>query len=230
MFSVSLGQASYTSVVALGIPIALMTYSVYLTREKVSRRAMLGVSMAALGAFIVVGVPLFVGQGFASEIHPAATILAFVNVLASPLAVICSRKANDAGLPMSATFGVALMTAFVLTTGVAIVTTGELMPIKAIVQQPMFVMGVLYMALGVSLVARMLTVVTYRRLGSAVTGGMQYVENFLAITLPILLLNERMTIEMLLGGVLILLGVILTELHHPSQHKDHHWAGYWKVQ
>ena len=82
----------------------------------------------------------------------------------------------------------------------------EGMPIKAIVQQPMFVMGVLYMALGVSLVARMLTVVTYRRLGSAVTGGMQYVENFLAITLPILLLNERMTIEMLLGGVLILLG------------------------
>lgn len=230
VFSVSLGQASYTSVVALGIPIALMTYSVYLTREKVSRRAMLGVSMAALGAFIVVGVPLFVGQGFASEIHPVATILAFVNVLASPLAVICSRKANDAGLPMSATFGVALMTAFVLTTGVAIVTTGELMPIKAIVQQPMFVMGVLYMALGVSLVARMLTVVTYRRLGSAVTGGMQYVENFLAITLPIVLLNERMTIEMLLGGVLILLGVILTELHHPSQHKDHHWAGYRKVQ
>lgn len=129
VFSVSLGRVSYTSVVALGIPIVLMTYSVYLTREKVSRRAMLGVSMAALGAFIVVGVPLFVGQGFASEIHPMATILAVVNVLASPLAVICSRKANDAGLPMSATFGVALMTEFMVTTGVAIATTGELMPI-----------------------------------------------------------------------------------------------------
>lgn len=91
-------------------------------------------------------------------------------------------------------------------------------------------LGVLYMALGVSLLAHMLTVMTYRRLGSAVTGGMQYVESFLAIALPILLLGERMTIEMLLGGMLILLGVILTERHHVLRRKDRHWASYRKVQ
>jgi drug/metabolite transporter (DMT)-like permease len=69
-----------------------------------------------------------------------------------------------------------------------------------------------YTAIGVSLLARMLTVLSYKHLGSAVTGGLYYVEGFMSIALPIIVLGEHMTREMLAGGILILLGVLVAEI------------------
>ena len=231
VFSISLGQASYTAVISLGIPILLMLYSVYLTRENVSRSAVVGISIAALGAFTIVGFPLFIGQGFASDFHPLATLFALVNVASFPLAVIFSRKATEYGLPMGATFGLAAIVTLSITMIAALVTTRATMPIEEFLDNPtMLIASVVYMGIGVSLVGRMLTVVSYKHLGSAVTGGLYYIEGFMAILLPIIVLGERMTIEMLFGGLLILLGVIMAESHrHPTVHRDHHQAGHRHV-
>ena len=226
VFAISLSQASYVSVINLGIPIMLMIYSVYLTRERVTRNAMVGISIAALGAFVIVGFPLLMGQGFTSDFNPLATILSLIGISAYPLSVIFSRKANDSGLPITAAFGVSSIVVFCVSLVIALVVSGSF-PAQEVFSNPHVMLMIAYTAIGISLLARMITVLSYKHLGSAVTGGLYYIEGFASILLPILVLGERMTSEMLFGGILILLGVLVAETHHhASVHKEHHQAGH----
>jgi drug/metabolite transporter (DMT)-like permease len=215
VFAVSFSQASYVSVINLGIPILLMLYSVYLTREKVSRGAMIGISIAALGAFTIVGFPLLVGQGFTSELNPVATLLALLNVVSYPFAIIFSRKATDHGLPITSAFGISALVTLTISAIIACFVGGAF-PLEEMIAQPSIIIMIAYTALGVSLLARMITVLSYKHLGSAITGGLYYVEGFASIALPIIVLGERMTSEMLFGGILILLGVIVAEARRRS--------------
>ncbi len=226
VFAINLSQASYVAVINLGIPILLMVYSVYLTRERVTRNAMVGISIAALGAFTIIGFPLLIGQGFTSDFHPLATVLALLNVAAYPLAIIFSRKATDDGLPLTVAFGVSSSVTLAVSLGVAVLLGGAF-PFEAIATQPSILLMIAYTALGVSLLARMLTVLSYKHLGSAVTGGLYYIEGFASIMLPILVLGEHMTSEMLFGGILILLGVLVAETRrHPVVQEDRHQIGH----
>lgn len=220
MHAIDLSQASYVAVINLGIPILLMLYSVYLTKERVSKRAMLGISIAALGAFIMIGTPLLVGQGFEQGFYPLATVLALINCATFPLTIIFSRKANEAGLPITATYGIsASMVATVSV--IAALIMGVSLPAEAIQSNPLILLPIAYSALAVSFLARVLTVAAYQRLGSVAVSGFQYIESFLSIMLPILLIGERMTTEMLVGGVMILIGVIVAEMRfHPKLHAD----------
>lgn len=208
--AVSMSQVSYVAVIALGIPAMLIAYSAYFTGEKVSRKAVVGISIAALGVFAIVGFPLLMGQGFTSDFHPLATAFAIANTMSFPLMVIFSRKANDEGLPLGATFGVASIAMLAVGLLLALMMAGPL-ALDVVVSSPRAVFGLLYSALAVSLAARLLTVVSYKNLGSATVGALYYVEKFLAILLPIAILGEHMTSEMMLGGLLILLGVIVAE-------------------
>lgn len=229
VFAISLSQASYVSVINLGIPIMLMIYSVYLTRERVTRNAMVGISIAALGAFVIVGFPLLMGQGFTSDFNPLATILSLIGISAYPLSVIFSRKANDNGLPITAAFGISAIVVFCVSLVIALIVSGSF-PAQELFGNPHVMLMIAYTAIGISLLARMITVLSYKHLGSAVTGGLYYIEGFASILLPILVLGERMTSEMLFGGILILLGVLVAETHHhASVHKDHHQAGHRHV-
>lgn len=226
VFAVSLSQASYVSVINLSIPILLMLYSVYLTREKVTRNAMVGISIAALGAFTIIGFPLLMGQGFTSDFNPLATVLAVISTASYPLAVIFSRKANENGLPLTAAFGVSATVVLAVSLLIACIAAGAF-PVHTLMANPHIFFMLLYTALGVSLLARMLTVLSYKHLGSAVTGGLYYVEGFSSIALPLIVLGERMTSEMMAGGILILLGVLVAEARrHPIVHEHHHQAGH----
>lgn len=226
--AISLSQASYVAVIDLGIPVVLMVYSVYLTREKVSRKAVVGISIAALGAFTVIGFPLLAGHGFASDFHPMATVLALANVLSFPMTVILSRKASEQGLSLGATFGLSSLVIFVVSVTLALVTVGP-MPVDALVGQPGVMVAIVYSALAVSLLARLLTVAAYKHLGSAAISGLHYIESFASIMIPIILLGEVMTREMMIGGLLILIGVLVAEVrYHPTIH-HHHRAGHRHV-
>lgn len=228
VMAISLSQASYVAVIDLGIPIVLMLYSVYLTREQVSRKAVVGISIAALGAFTVIGFPLLAGQGFASDFHPMATVLSLANVFAFPMTVVLSRKASEHGLPLTATFGLSSIVITVISLIFALLTVGPI-SLSAIMNQPGAMLAIIYSALAVSLLARLLTVAAYKHLGSVAISGLHYVESFASILIPIVLLGEVMTREMMIGGLLILVGVLVAEVrHHPAIH-HHHRAGHRHV-
>jgi len=217
--AISLSQASYVAIIGLGMPIVFILYSIAITREKVTSRSLIGLALAIVGAFIVVALPLIVDGGIAREQNIWATIFVLVDVFAFPLAIIYSRKANEAGLPVMASFGISASIVAVVTTIMALGTVGVVAYEAAF--NPQAVVSIVYAAICVALIARILNVVSYERLGSVVTAGLSYVENVLAIALPLLLLGEVITLELVIGGALILIGVYIAEIQHRSKQSRH---------
>ena len=80
-----------------------------------------------------------------------------------------------------------------------------------------------YSGVAVLLIARSLNVVTYEHIGSAVVGALDYLEKLLAILIPVVILHETLSVEMVLGGALILCGVYMAEHHKVNTHKQHHF-------
>ncbi|MEP7204693.1 MAG: DMT family transporter [Candidatus Saccharibacteria bacterium] len=214
--AISLSQASYVSLVTLSMPVIFIAYSIILTDDRLKKRAALGICLAAVGAFVVVGLPFLMARGEPTLYNPWATFLAIVNCLFFPLAIIFSRKANEQGLPVMASFGFASIVVAVVCSVLAVVFVGinGYVPAGSI----SVVAPIAYSAIGVALVARSLNVVSYQHLGAVVSGALSYVEYLLAIILPILILGEHLSLEFIVGGSLILAGVYITETqHHPAK-------------
>jgi drug/metabolite transporter (DMT)-like permease len=86
----------------------------------------------------------------------------------------------------------------------------------------------LYSALVVYLLARIITVKTFEKVGSAVEGSIMYAEGLISVTIPLLWLGENLTPAIMVGGLMIFAGVIITEnghrrlLHHTNKRRQLH--------
>lgn len=220
--AVEMTQASYVSVVALSVPIVLVMYSWYFMKERVSRRAMLGVSVAALGAFVIIAVPLLSSQGLFSSFSLGATLLVALNCALYPLSTIYTRKANEAGLPLGSSIGI-MAIIMTISSGFLALLASDAAPNVGVFTDPWLMFGIAYSGVLVLLLSRAMSVASFEHVGSATVAGFSYLESFLSIILPILLLGEHMTIEMAVGGTFILLGVIVVETHlRPHTRHSHH--------
>ncbi len=84
------------------------------------------------------------------------------------------------------------------------------------------VIAIFYSAIAVALLSRALGIKSYEFIGAARTSALAYLETFLAILIPIIVLKEQLSIEMIIGGGVILTGVFIVE-HHKSIHHKHHF-------
>lgn len=119
-----------------------------------------------------------------------------------------------------ATFGVSSFIVLAVSVLVALLFAdwGQL---SGVADSPGVVGAVLYSALVVALLVRALNVKVYEHIGSAAQGGLSYAEAILAIIIPILVLGEQLSIEIVIGGGLILLGLFVLENHHQWRHREH---------
>ncbi len=217
VLAIQASQASYVSILTLLTPVLFVVLSLRLTGESVSRRAVAGITLAALGAFIVVAFPIAFKQGASFRFYPMATFFGLCNVVTFPLAIIYSKKANDKGLPLTAILGISAWFIFVITMLISIILrswSGASLSTGSIV-------GIIYSGVIVAFLSRIMGVASYEHLGSPVISGLSYVETLLAIVIPVILLGEKLSVEMVVGGALILLGVYFVE-HHKSVHHKHY--------
>jgi uncharacterized membrane protein len=77
-----------------------------------------------------------------------------------------------------------------------------------------------YMVLAISIAARWLNTKSYEHIGTATTAAGNYFQSVLSAALPIVILHETLTWEMLVGGGLIIAGLICTRAHSTS-HRAH---------
>lgn len=216
--AVKLSQASYVSIVTLLTPIVLLMYSVKLYGERLSQRTITGIALAAMGAMVLVVLP-FARQG-AAAFYPMATFLTLLNCFSYPLAIIQTKRVNESGVPMMAIIGlsslvVATLSGIILamsSTSIQLPSGGEWM-------------GILYSGVAVALLSRMFKIWGYEHIGTGATSALMYLETFLGILLPILILHEKMSIVTVVGGLFVLFGVYIVESHKLLAHKHHH---YWR--
>lgn len=216
VWAIKLSQASYVAVMTLLTPIAFVILSAKLTGERIGKRAILGITIAAIGAFIIVTLPIALAQDAEFQFYPVATALILCNSISFPLAIIYSKKANQAGLPVISILSISSLIistscwfgAFLVGISIAEVT------------EKASIIPILYSGIVVALIARGLSILSYEHIGSAVSSALTYGEILLAIIIPVIFLHETLSLEIVVGGVLILLGVYITE-HHQSKHAKH---------
>lgn len=213
--AIALSGAAYVSVISLLIPILFIIYSMLMTGERIRRRSVQGIVITALGAICIVLLPFLFTDSKDVAINPLATIYALVDVILFPLALIFSRKANDNGLPIMATFGVSSTIVAVASITLACVFSNPTQLTEVFSSH--IIVAILYSAVIVALISRTLTIASYERIGSVASGGLSYLEQVLSIVFPIIILREFLPPYVFIGGALILLGLYLT------QSKRHQW-------
>lgn len=212
------GPASYVSMLALLSPILFVIYSIKLTGDKIKPKALAGITLSALGAFVIVFLPIAIGQGAELQFYPAATLLMLINVFTFPLVIIYSKKANEAGLNLISVMGLSSTIVFVICSVLALFFAtwdSSDFTFKS-------VFTILYSGVVVALFSRLLNIASYEHVGAAVTSALGYFEILLAISLPIIIFDEQLSFATIIGGVLILGGVYLVE-YKKSNHIKHYF-------
>lgn len=218
VWAIKLSQASYVSIITLLTPIAFIILSARLTGEKITSRSVAGIGLAALGALVIVVLPVAIKQNGTFTFNPLATTFALINVIVFPLAMINYKKANEAGVSMVPLISV---TSWIicLFNAVLFLVLGSAAGYH--INNSAF-FGILYSGIVIAFIARIMNITSYEHIGAAVTGALEYLEIFLAILLPVAVLHEKLSPEMIIGGILILCGVYVVEYHKSVHHKHHH--------
>ena len=210
--AIQYSAASYASIISLISPIILVIMSTRLTKEKVGPRAVAGITLAAIGGLLVVAVPAIFHGSATSVFYPLATILVLINCISSPISVIYQRKANEGGVSFSVYAGLSALATAIVALAMSWIESG---PGEIIAQTAGLSLwgwiGIAYSAFVVSFASRSLWIVAYQRMGSTVSGGLSYLETLMAIALPIILLGEKLSLELVTGALLILLGIYIAE-------------------
>lgn len=208
--SIVLSQASYPSLVGISSPIILMLLSVMLANERVPRKSFLGIIIAAIGGFLIIFLPLISSGAGNGAVNPLATLFAVINAVASPMMYIMAKKSVDAGMKIWTSLGVVAWVG-VFFTAILILVLNAPAPAISNLIQPGIILPIIYSVVVVMLFARSATTLAYKKLGSAPVAGLEYLRIMLSVFIPVIALGERLSIEMALGGGLILAGVILIE-------------------
>lgn len=205
-------QASYPALIGISSPIIMMFYSVWITNERVSKKSYFGVIVAAIGSFLIIFVPVLFSGG-RIPVNPIATVLAVLNAFSSPLMIVMMRKAIDSKMSVWTGLGVVGWVGVVMV-GLSTLMLRLPLPQPEVYLKANIILPIVYSVLVVMLLARGLTAIALKKLGSAQIASLDYLGIFLAIIIPILSLGERLSVEMVIGGGLILAGVIAIRLKY----------------
>lgn len=214
--AIAMSTASYVSIITLLTPIIFVFYAMKMTHEKLTKRSVAGISLAAAGAMTIVVLPIAVKSGAEFVFYPLATLIILLNCLTFPAAIINYRRANEAGMPMGAVISIGAWVTL-LTDLVLLFVRGE--SLSGVGSNVMW--AALYSGIIVVFVSKVLGVISYEHIGAAVTSALSYVETILAVLIPVFVLHEHLSVEVVIGGILILLGVYIVE-HHKSPHHRHY--------
>ena len=219
-YAIYVSQASYVSIVTLISPIIFVALSSKLTGDKFTRRSVAGLSLAAAGAVALVVLPAALSQDGVA-FYPLATLLALTDGFLYSIATIYLRKANEAGVSMPGGIGVmAIAIAALAAVLFALFGDWSRTPVDG-----GYIGAVLYSGLVVGLLARALRVFSYEHIGAYVMSALGYLATLIAIMIPVVVLDEKLSPEMTIGAILILLGVYVVE-HHKHPHVKHHYI-HW---
>jgi drug/metabolite transporter (DMT)-like permease len=213
------GSASYAEIISLLSPIILVLLSARMVRDKVSRRAVGGITLAAIGGLLVVALPTILHGSAGPAFYPLATILILINDICYPLIILYQRRANEGGMPLTVCTGIVGVVGAIAMSAAMLIANGSEQVLTMVSNLSLGGwVAVLYTGIVVTAVARNLAIISFEHVGAAVQGGLSYLETLLAISLPLIILGETLSVEMMIGALLILLGVFLTE-----SGGKHHW-------
>lgn len=220
-YAVKYSDASYTAVMGLISPLLLVVLSSRFMGDKISFRAAAGVALGAAGTLVIMLTPLLLSGQTTTHFYPLATSLMVINCVFFTLNILFARKANEAGMPLPANSGfAALIVTAVSFIGLYTVGDGSLANIGQLSFNTWI--GLFYSGVVVVFLARIMNIASYEHIGAAATSGLNYLSTIVSVIIPVLILGEKLSSTLVFGGILIFIGVFLTEKHRAKHH--HHLA------
>lgn len=207
LWALELGQANYVTILSLASPIVLVIVSVKITKEKVKQTSITSISLAALGAFIIIFAPQIQSNSESEPLLLGSAILMMFNIITFPLAIVYAKKATTSGLPVASAVGITSTITLLLSVVLYVLIRPE--PIQTIDNGTL--LASLYTGIFVVFLARMLDILSYKHLGSAALSTLFYLETFAAILFTSIILGEKLTWSLFVGGAIILLSIWLTQ-------------------
>lgn len=204
--AIHLSQAVYVSVINLLMPVSLIILSLILTKEHLRPSAIFAFGLTGVGALIAIALPALIDSSL-HAFYPLATLLILVDCVAYPLSIVLIRKLTAQGVPATAIIGSAPIITLLCCLALLLLTGASFN--TAIITEPRLLLAVGYSALVVTLLLKFLTNTSYEKLGSAITASFLYLTTAVALVLPMLLINERPSLWLIAGGIIILIGVWL---------------------
>lgn len=214
VYAAKLSQASYVAIIMLLSPIFFVLLASKINNDKIDRRAFAGITLAAIGAFIIVLLPIALRQSGGAVFFPLATLLGLITAVSFPLAVIYSKKAHLSGMPVVSVVGIGAWISLVASLAVLLHTGNWSLDISGSSW-----LGILYVSIVVQLFVRGVNNIVYEKLGAAENSVLAYLEGFLAVLVPTIALSEKLSPAMVVGGSLIIAGVYVVEYKRTSHHK-----------
>lgn len=202
--ALSLTQASNVSLLISAAPILTSVIAHLLTHdEKLERRQLYGFASAMTGIFLVV----FNGH-FVLKLSPAGDLLAVLAALLWAFYCIILRKLKSPYKPVYMTrkmffYSILTMAPFLL--------MDRHLPGPDVFFQPWVISSLIFLGLVASSLCYVLWYQVVAHLGAVRANNFVYLNPLVTMVFSVIILHEQVSLLMLAGGVLILLGVMIAE-------------------
>jgi drug/metabolite transporter (DMT)-like permease len=206
-------SASYVSVLLLLAPITFGILSMLLTKDKVTKSAVVGILFAVLGGSIVILLPVLLGHSVGWFGVVPLIVLGFYILLHASFPVVVRRE-NEAGVPLIMVMAIQYLFGAITSIIWASVAVGNdiFNEIASINVTDWLLM--VYLSVGLCVVLRQLGIKAYEKTGTSTAVAVNYLGQVLAVIFPVLVIGETISWEMAVGAALIMIGIILTRQHH----------------
>lgn len=200
----SLTAAGHGSVLFATTPIWVFVFALFILKEKLVWRRVLGIAVALTGvATIITSGAIQVGREYL-----AGDMIIFFSVLAWALYTIL-------GKPLAEKYGALRMTAYALASGTAVYFPfGLFRAIQYDYSQSTFGawMSVVYFAIGTSVIAYVIWYYVLKHMPASRMAVFSNIQPVIATTVAYFTLGEQLGLSFFVGAAVVLTGVLITEL------------------
>jgi len=222
MVALSMTSVSFIAILDLLVPILFVIISTLATKDKLSRNAFVGISFALLGGSVMLLLPAIFNWPGVNGFGLLPVLLMAISMIIAASSPVVLRKLNTNDLPLVPILTIFYMVAFVIS-GILSLTVHGPGSFESLITLPSWAWIIVFsQAVLLSAIFRWLNIKAYENLGTATTASVDYLYYALAVCLPLLLLGERLPPEVIIGGLLIVVGIVFVRRHpHKRMHRPH---------
>jgi drug/metabolite transporter (DMT)-like permease len=191
--------------------------SLFLTRDSLERRAVIGLLFAILGGSIVILASTSPGQALAA-VGFLPVIIILIHMLLEGGWQIFLRKQNEKAIPLVAILGISYSVYAVIGMAALLIIRGPLELVTNFASLSIWSwLILLFLGVICSVAFNAIRTIYYERAGTTAVTAVSYFKKMLAIVVPLLILREVLSGEMLIGAGLIMIGVALAHRNKPRR-------------
>jgi drug/metabolite transporter (DMT)-like permease len=206
-------SASYVSVLLLLSPIIFGILSMILTKDKVTKSAVIGILFAALGGSIVILLPTLLNNSVGFYGMIPLIIMAAYLLMHSAFPIVLRRE-NESGVPLIMVMALNYLVGAIACIIWAAVTVGDAVFVD-MAEMNLTDWGLMaYLSIGFCVILRQLSVLAYEKTGTSTSVAVNYLGQVLAVMFPVVVIGETISWEMAAGAALIMVGIVLTRRHY----------------